>query len=186
MTVSPVNKCGCLTDFSCLPSNLLQQQCADLSLYSQALATCISSFAGIGYYSPELHDRAADHIARNIMHVNIQVSCVHHPCFCWPPLSETYSSYQALASVVAIALERTPATVPSDLSYNAIVIHASSLLSFNVDFPTMASLTASAVIDAVCRQHPECLQHIAPLSFLLHHCPASTFQARSADSVFCC
>ncbi|KAL0049875.1 hypothetical protein WJX82_011534 [Trebouxia sp. C0006] len=37
-----------------------------------ALATCISSFAGIGYYSPELHDRAADQITRNIACVNIQ------------------------------------------------------------------------------------------------------------------
>lgn len=51
-------------------SSLLTKRSSRIS--HVALATCISSFAGVGYYSPELHDRAADQITCNIANVNIQ------------------------------------------------------------------------------------------------------------------
>ena len=46
----------------------------------QAIATCVSSFASIGYYSSELYERAAEHIMRSVMYADMQVT-VHAGTF---------------------------------------------------------------------------------------------------------
>lgn len=51
----------------------------------QTLATCVSSFASIGYYSPELYERAAEQVVQSVMQADLQVdvhagTLVLRPC----------------------------------------------------------------------------------------------------------
>ncbi|DBB05895.1 TPA: hypothetical protein ACH3X3_009898 [Trebouxia sp. C0006] len=87
-----------------------------------ALATCISSFAGIGYYSPELHDRAADQITRNIACVNIQ--SVANIMFACSTQRHYHPGLFAAFAQQGVALLADPATATqfSPLAISSIVI----------------------------------------------------------------
>ena len=43
-------------------------------LLLQTIATCVSSFASIGYYSPELYERAAEQVVQSVMQADLQVN----------------------------------------------------------------------------------------------------------------
>ncbi|DBA90245.1 hypothetical protein WJX77_003060 [Trebouxia sp. C0004] len=87
-----------------------------------ALATCMSSFAGVGYYSPELHDRAADQITRNIMYVNIQ--SVANIMFACTTQRHYHPSLFAAFAQQGVKLLADPATATqfSPLAISSIVI----------------------------------------------------------------